>query len=54
MFELKVEVRNIFGTKKIKKARKKGEIPAVLYGKKRETFYLNIALETVTNLLKSG
>lgn len=51
MFSINVETRSIFG-KKLKESRKKGKIPAVLYGKGKETTPLFMDLKEFKKIWK--
>lgn len=53
MENLYTEIRNIFG-KKLKKLRKEGKLPAVLYGKKRETAALFVDLKSFNKVWKEA
>ena len=52
--QLKVEVRDVFGTHRNRKLRQAGRIPAILYGHGRENVPLSVAVDEFEAVLRHG
>jgi large subunit ribosomal protein L25 len=52
--ELNVELRSELGTNRVRRLRRAGKVPAVLYGHGRENIPLTVAKEQIESLLRHG
>src|SRR5687767_2285692 len=51
---LEVEKRTSSGTREARRMRKKGLLPGIVYGHKKETLSVTFSSETIANLVRHG